>query len=219
MDGNGRWAKKRNLPRIMGHREGAKTVKEIVTACAELGIGVLTLYAFSTENWSRPKAEISGLMQILEKYLKSELATFMKNNVRLAVIGDIGALPEKPVTALRKVLAATENNTGTVLNLALNYGGRQEIVQAVNTALNNGATSVSENSISANLYTAGQPDPDLLIRTSGEMRISNFLLWQAAYAEFVVTPVLWPDFKKKNLYDAITEYQGRERRFGGITKV
>ena len=215
MDGNGRWAKKRGLPRAFGHREGAKVVKEIVTACAQLGIEVLTLYAFSTENWARPKAEIAGLMRILEAYLKRELHTFMENNVRLRVIGDISALPEKPVTALRKVLSATEKNTGMQLNLALNYGGRQELVDGINNALKNGATYVTEKIISDNLYTAGQSDPDLLIRTSGEMRISNFLLWQAAYAEFVVTPVLWPDFNKKHLYNAISEYQTRERRFGG----
>ncbi len=216
MDGNGRWAKKRGLPRIMGHREGAKTVKEIVTACAELGIEVLTLYAFSTENWSRPKTEIAGLMKILETYLKCELRTFQDNNVRLAVIGDMNALPESSVNALRKVTAATDKNTGMVLNLALNYGGRQDIVNAVNQALKNGATKITEELITGNLYTAGQPDPDLLIRTSGEMRISNFLLWQTAYSEFFVTQVLWPDFKKKHLYSALEEYQNRERRFGGL---
>jgi undecaprenyl diphosphate synthase len=217
MDGNGRWAKKRGLPRILGHREGTKTVKEIVSACAELGIEVLTLYAFSTENWSRPKAEISGLMKILERYLKSEIETFMDNNVRLAVIGDMLAFPENSVAALRKVISLTDKNTGMVLNLALNYGGRQEVVRAANLALKGGAKQLTEKLIEENLYTAGQPDPDLLIRTSGEMRVSNFLLWQLAYTEFFVTETLWPDFKKKHLYNALEEYQNRDRRFGGLS--
>ena len=217
MDGNGRWAKKRGLPRIFGHRQAMKNVKEIVTACAELKkISVLTLYALSTENWIRPKTEIKGLMSILRLYLVKERKTFMDNNIRLVTIGDSSRLPAEQQKLLDETKKLTENNNGMILNLALNYGGRQEILNAVNALLKNGQKKADEKDIESHLYTAGLPDPDLLIRTSGEMRVSNFLLWQIAYTELYVTAVLWPDFKTKNLYDAITEYQSRQRRFGGI---
>jgi len=217
MDGNGRWAKKRGLPRIFGHRQAMQNVKEIVTACAELkAIKVLTLYALSTENWIRPKVEIKGLMSILKVYLVKERKTFMDNNIRLMIIGDSSKLPAEQQRLLNETKELTGKNTGMILNLALNYGARQEIVRAVNKLVKKGAKEVDENLISAELDTAGLPDPDLLIRTSGEMRLSNFLLWQSAYTELYVTPVLWPDFKKKDLYAAIADYQLRQRRYGGI---
>lgn len=217
MDGNGRWAKKRGLPRSLGHRQGTKNVKEIVVACAELKtVKVLTLYALSTENWIRPKTEIKALMALLKHYLVSERKTFMDNNVRLRTIGEISKLPAEQQEYLSETKKLTENNTGMVLNLALSYGGRQEIVRAVNRLIKKGHKEVSEELLAGELDTAGLPDPDLLIRTSGEMRLSNFLLWQSAYTEIFITPVLWPDFKKKNFYEAIKEYQSRQRRFGGI---
>ncbi len=217
MDGNGRWAKKRGLPRIFGHRQAMKTVREIVAYCAELKkIKVLTLYAFSTENWIRPKAEIKGLMSILRLYVVKERKTFMDNNIRLITIGDITKLPLEQQRLLEETKELTANNDGMILSLALNYGARQEILCAVNALLKSGQKNAEEKDIESRLYTAGLPDPDLLIRTSGEMRVSNFLLWQIAYTELYVTPVLWPDFKTKNLQDAIIEFQSRQRRFGGI---
>ena len=218
MDGNGRWAKKRRLPRIFGHRAGMKTVRETVETCSELGVKVLTLYAFSTENWVRPENEITGLMTILKAYLKSELGTMLKNNVRLSVIGDISKLPESARSELLKSIEKTRNNTGLTLNLALNYGGRQDILRAVKKAVEKGLKNIDEEGFSSLLFTAKLPDPDLVIRTSGEMRVSNFLLWQIAYSELYVTPILWPDFKAKDLYEAIFEYQQRERRYGGVSK-
>jgi undecaprenyl diphosphate synthase len=216
MDGNGRWAKKRGLPRIFGHRAAMKTVREIVTACADLGVRALTLYAFSTENWVRPEKEISGLMSLLRAYLKSELKTMTKNNIRLSVIGDISKLPAAASKELLATIERTKNNTGMVLNLALNYGGRDDIVRAARKAVEKGMKGLDEASFGELLDTAGLPDPDLMIRTSGEMRLSNFLLWQLAYSEIYVTPVLWPDFKAKHLNEAILDYQKRERRFGGV---
>ena len=217
MDGNGRWAKKRGLPRSFGHRQGTKNVKEIVVACAELkSVKVLTLYALSTENWIRPRAEIKALMALLKHYLVKERKTFMDNNVKLVAIGDISKLPQEQQQYLAETKKLTENNTGMMLNLALSYGGRQEIVRSVNKLIEKGHRKIDESLIESELDTAGLPDPDLLIRTSGEMRLSNFLLWQSAYTELLITPVLWPDFKKKKLYEAIIEYQSRQRRFGGI---
>ena len=216
MDGNGRWAKKRGLPRILGHRAGAKTVRRIVETCAKLGIKALTLYAFSTENWGRPAGEVSGLMKLFEKYLVTELENLHGNNIRLRMIGEISRLPQSTKDKLKKVIQQTENNTGLILNLAVNYGSRQEIVRAVNLALDKKGEKIKESDISENLYTAGVPDPDLVIRTSGEMRISNFLLWQIAYSEFYFTEVLWPDFKAEDLHEAIIDFQKRDRRFGGI---
>ena len=217
MDGNGRWAKQRGLPRIFGHRQAMKNVKEIVAACAELKkIKVLTLYALSTENWIRPKTEIKGLMSILKRYLVKERKTFMDNNIRLVTIGDSSKLPAEQQKLLDETKKLTEMNSGMVLSLALNYGGRQDILNAVNALLLKGCKKADEKDITDCLYTAGLPDPDLLIRTSGEMRVSNFLLWQIAYTELYVTPVLWPDFKTNNLHNAIIDYQSRQRRFGGI---
>lgn len=222
MDGNGRWAKKRNLPRIFGHKEGAKSVRAVTEAAAELGIKYLTLYAFSTENWKRPEKEVGFLMGLLKDHLRSELPVMMKNNVRLETIGDISRLPKPVVKMLKDVKIKTSKNTGLKLVLALNYGSKAEITAAVKkiaAQVKKGGISVNsidDRVIAGNLYTKDMPDPDLLIRTSGEMRISNFLLWQIAYAEIYVTKALWPDFRKKELIAALREYSRRERRFGGI---
>ncbi len=215
MDGNGRWAKNRKLPRLFGHRAGAKTVRRIVEAAARLGIEALTLYAFSTENWTRPKAEIEGLMRLLFRTIHSELDNLNRNNIQLSTIGDISKLPAFVQKDLDKAKKRLSENTGLKLVLALNYGGRQDIISAVNRLMAAGHTQVTEELMSACLQTAGLPEPDLLIRTSGEMRVSNFLLWQIAYTEIYVTPVLWPDFKKDDFDRAIIEYQKRDRRFGG----
>ncbi len=216
MDGNGRWAKKRNMPRVMGHNAGVESVREIVRACADLKIEVLTLYSFSTENWKRPKEEIRDLMGILAYALEKETPELLKNNVRLKISGKTEELPENVQKSLAKSVETLKKNTGLILNLALNYGSRQEITDAVNKLLTQGKTAVSEKDISDSLYTADIPDPDLLIRTSGESRVSNFLLWQIAYAEIYVTTVLWPDFRRADLVNAIQDFQSRERRFGGL---
>lgn len=214
MDGNGRWAKKRGLPRVFGHRAGLKTVKEIVEECANLGLEALTLYAFSTENWARPSAEIRALMGLLKLYLKRELASLTKNNIRFQTIGDTAKLPDQVRKELKSVSEKTAGNTGLKLVIALNYGSKQEIVSAVNRIIQSGHKKVDEELIRQNLETAGLPDPDLLIRTSGELRISNFLLWQIAYTELYFTNVLWPDFKPADLQEAIEAYKERSRRFG-----
>ncbi len=216
MDGNGRWAKKRGLPRLMGHRAGAQSVREIVKAAGEWGVKVLTLYAFSTENWARPAAEVSGLMKLLVHTLRREVKELDENNVRLRAIGRIDRLPKDVQKELQKTIDALDGNTGLLLNLALNYGGRQDIVDAVNALVGKGASSISEEDIAAHLTTAGLPDPDLLIRTSGECRISNFLLWQCAYTEFYITQDFWPEFRRPQLQRALLEYQARNRRFGGL---
>lgn len=216
MDGNGRWAKKRHLPRLLGHRMGAKSVREIVEASSELGIQVLTLYAFSTENWSRSKPEVEGLMRLLKRTLQAEEPHLKKNNVRLETIGDITQLPSDVQKELARVSKALSHGTGLRLVLALNYGGRQEIVRACNALISEGHKHASEALLQEHLYTATMPDPDLLIRTSGEFRVSNFLLWQIAYAEVFITQCLWPDFRKKQFYEALIDYQSRERRFGGV---
>lgn len=222
MDGNGRWAKKRGLPRIMGHREGAKSVRVITEACAEVGVKYVTFYAFSTENWKRPADEVKFLMGMLDTYLKQERKTIMKNNIRFNVIGDIVKLPRNVVLKIKKLIKDSSKNTGLTMTLALNYGSRDEITKAVRKIAEKvkkgklKLSDIDEKLISSCLYTAGIPDPDLMIRTSGEMRISNFLLWQLAYSELYVTPVLWPDFRKKELFVAIEEFNKRERRFGGI---
>jgi undecaprenyl diphosphate synthase len=220
MDGNGRWAKKRSLNRIRGHSEGAESVRDIVRACREIGIEVLTLYAFSTENWQRPKQEISALMKLLKDFLRSELSEMMENGIRLNAIGQISRFPEDVLEVLRKVMDTTRENSGMLLNLALSYGGRDEIVTAARRiAAEVGAghlesKEITEEVFSNYLYTKGMPDPDLLIRTSGEMRISNFLLWQIAYAEIYVTKTLWPDFRREELFQILHDYEKRERRFG-----
>ncbi len=221
MDGNGRWAKQRHLPRIAGHKAGVDSVREIVEASARAGIEALTLYAFSTENWKRPAMEVQALWQLLRLYLKSELSTLQRNRVKLNAIGRIEELPDAVQRELRQVITATENNTGLQLNLALNYSGRAELVDAVKSIVASGIAveDIDEDVVSRHLETSGLPDPDLLIRTSGEMRVSNFLLWQIAYSELVVSSVLWPDFRSRHLLEAIHEFQRRERRFGGVTEV
>ena len=220
MDGNGRWAKQKGKPRVFGHKNGVKSVQIIVEAAAEIGVNTLTLYTFSTENWNRPKEEVSVLMRILVSSLKKELKTLVKNNIRLQTIGKIDMLPEKVLKELKEVIEKTKNNTRLTLNLALNYGAREEIVNAFKIIskkiVNNEFSSeeIDENTINNHLYTVALPDVDFLIRTSGEKRISNFLLWQIAYAEFYFTDTLWPDFRKEHFFQAIKEYQLRERRFG-----
>jgi undecaprenyl diphosphate synthase len=225
MDGNGRWARQRNYPRILGHRAGISSVKTIAESAAQIGIQVLTLYAFSVDNWKRPRNEIEGLWRLLRFYLRRELANLMKNDIQLVAIGRLESLPDTVQEDLQDAMDKTARNTGMRLNLAINYGGRTELVDAVNALLDNArlegnldSLEVTENAISSHLYTAGLHDPDLLIRTSGEMRVSNFLLWQIAYAELYVTDTLWPDFTRKHLLEAILDYQGRERRFGGIVR-
>jgi undecaprenyl diphosphate synthase len=220
MDGNGRWAKLRGLPRIMGHQAGIKAVKEVIKACRELGIKYVTLYAFSIENWKRPKEEVETLMGFLNEYIDKELASFVKNDIRLNVIGRMGGLPDYVQPKLRKAIDKTKGCGSMVLNVALNYSGRSEIVDAAKkfaSQVKSGRREINdldEESFNELLYTKGQPDPDLLIRTSGEMRISNFLLWQISYSEIYITPKLWPDFGRKDLEEAIAAYQKRERRFG-----
>ena len=219
MDGNGRWAAQRHLPRVEGHRAGIESVRETVEGSARLGIQVLTLYAFSVENWKRPPTEVSTLMLLLKRYLRSELNTLLRNNIRFRVIGRIEDLARDVQGELRDAEAKTAGNAGMQFNIALNYGGRAEIVEAARRIAAEGlaADQIDEQRFSSYLYTAGQPDPDLLIRTSGEMRVSNFLLWQIAYAEIWVTDTLWPDFRQHHLLEAIVAYQKRDRRYGGIS--
>ena len=223
MDGNGRWAKKRGLPRTLGHRQGVKAVKKVVRIAGEIGIKYLTLYTFSTENWKRPKQEISAIMRLLEETTRQELSELLENNVRLIATGDIEKLPSKRRDVLLDAIDKTTKNSGLVLNLALNYSGRTEIIEAVKSiARDVAAGRVEPDSIDDILFvrylqTNGLPDPDLLIRTSGEMRISNFLLWQTSYTELYVTDVLWPDFAEDDFLSAILNFQKRERRFGKIS--
>ena len=218
MDGNGRWAAQRHLPRVEGHRAGIEAVRDTVECAARLGIQVLTLYAFSVENWKRPKTEVSTLMLLLKRYLRSELSTLLRNDIRFRVIGRIDDLAPDIQAELALGIRQTEKNTGMLFNIALNYSGRAEIVDAARRAIAAGipAEALDERHFGEFLYTAGQPDPDLLIRTSGEMRVSNFLLWQIAYAEIWVTDTLWPDFRRRDLLKAIVAYQKRDRRYGGI---
>lgn len=225
MDGNGRWARQRSFPRIMGHKAGVDVVRTVVETCAQLRLEALTLYAFSVENWKRPRHEIEGLWRLLRFYLRRELPNLMQNDIQLVAIGRLESLPAGVQQELQAVMAKTAQNRGMRLNLAINYGGRTELVDAVNSMLDNArlegnldALEITEEGIAAHLYTAGLKDPDLLIRTSGEMRISNFLLWQIAYAELYVTETLWPDFSRTELLEAIYEYQNRERRFGGLAR-
>jgi len=218
MDGNGRWAAQRHLPRVEGHRAGIDSVRDVVETSARIGIDVLTLYAFSVENWKRPRTEVNTLMTLLKRYLRLELASIHENNIRFQVIGRQDELAPDVRDELETGIRRTENNSGMLFNIALNYGGRAEIVDAVKRALASGinADHLDERRFAEFLYTAGQPDPDLLIRTSGEMRVSNFLLWQIAYAEIWVTETLWPDFRRRHLLEAVLAYQKRERRYGGI---
>ncbi len=220
MDGNGRWALKRKLPRIYGHRAGMRAVRQGVEACHRLGVSYLTLYAFSIENWKRPPAEVKLLMTLLREYLKKEMEEMQRENIHLGVIGRIHELPGAVRKDLQNALARTRSNTGLHLTLALNYGSRAELADAFSKLAmqmrKNGKMEIDEKAISRSLYTQDLPDPDLLIRTSGEMRLSNFLLWQAAYAELWVTETLWPDFRRRDLYQAVLDYQKRERRYGGL---
>lgn len=224
MDGNGRWAKKRGLPRVAGHREGIKSVREIVEVCGELDIEVLTLYTFSTENWRRPRDEVNALMRLLIQTLRKEIQDLMKNNVRLTAIGELQNLPDAAHKEFDEGIELTRSNTGLVLNLALSYGSREEILSAVRSIAEDvragelDPASISQETIDKRLYTGEFPDPDLLIRTSGELRISNFLLWQIAYTEIYITDLFWPDFRREALYNAILEYQRRERRFGKVSE-
>ena len=222
MDGNGRWAKRRNMPRVAGHRAGIEPVRNTVETCARLGIEALTLYAFSVENWKRPRAEIETLWRLLRYYLRNELPSLMRNNIRFQTIGRTEGLPHQITRELQETIDSTARNTGLVLSLAINYGGRAEIVDAVAAMVDKARrgehVEVTEESVNAHLYTAGLPEPDLLIRTSGEMRISNFLLWQIAYAELYVTETLWPDFRRADLLRAVLDYQKRDRRFGGLSE-
>lgn len=222
MDGNGRWAKQRGLPRVEGHRQGAESARAIIRAAGELGINYLTLYAFSVENWNRPKDEVDALMKYLVHYLKSETSELNKSNVKLEVIGQIYRLPENVQEQLKKTLNTLSKNNGLTLIMALSYGGRTEIVEAVRSIAQKvregrlDPPDINEQVIAQHLWTRNIPDPDVLIRTSGEMRISNFLLWQISYAELVITPTFWPDFRKSQFYAALEEYACRHRRFGGV---
>ena len=218
MDGNGRWAAQRNLLRVEGHRAGIDSVRDVVETSARLGIGVLTLYAFSVENWKRPRAEVNTLMMLLKRYIRLELSTLLQNNIRFRVIGRAEELAPDVQHELEVGIRQTAGNTGMLFNIALNYGGRAEIVDAARRAIASGvaADDLDERRFGELLYTAGQPDPDLLIRTSGELRVSNFLLWQIAYSEIWVTETLWPDFRRRDLLEAIVAYQKRDRRYGGI---
>src|SRR6188474_3389335 len=220
MDGNGRWAAQRHLPRVEGHRAGIDSVRDVVETSARLGIEVLTLYAFSVENWKRPRAEVNTLMMLLKRYIRLELNTLLQNDIRFQVIGRPEELAPDVQDELEIGIGKTAKNTGMLFNIALNYGGRAEIVDAARRAIAEGiaAEDLDERRFGELLYTAGQPDPDLLIRTSGEMRISNFLLWQIAYSEIWVTETLWPDFRKQHLLEAILAYQKRDRRYGGINQ-
>ncbi len=224
MDGNGRWARKRNLPRVAGHKAGIESVRAIVESSSRLGIQVLTLYAFSVENWKRPRTEVDMLWRLLRIYLKRELPDLMRNGIRFTCMGRLDGLPSQVRQDLEMSMDATARNSGMRLNVALNYSGRSELVDAVNSLIDDARIEgrlrdlhIDEESIAARLYTAGLPDPDLLIRTSGEKRISNFLLWQIAYAELYVTDTLWPDFRQTDLLHSILDYQKRDRRFGGLS--
>lgn len=222
MDGNGRWAKLRGLPRVAGHREGVRAAREVVRTAGRLGIEYLTLYAFSSENWARPAAEVNFLMRLLESSVEEELPSLVENNVRLRTLGELESVGEGVRRSVERAIRATERNTGLTLLIALNYGGRRELVRAARTLAAGVARgeivpeAIDEAGITAALDTAGVPDPDLLIRTSGEYRLSNFLLWQVAYTELLVLPTLWPDFAPRDLYGAVAEYQRRSRRFGGL---
>ncbi len=222
MDGNGRWANKKLMNRVKGHEQGSQTVREVVTACRETGIKVLTLYAFSTENWERPEMEVVALMKLLKNFLVSERTTLSQKDIRLHILGQFHRLPQDVQEIAKETMEATRNNTSMTLNLALSYGSRQEIlvaVQDIAAKIQAGDITpgqITEKTISEHLYTAGMPDPDLIIRTSGEYRLSNFLLWQAAYSELYITPTLWPDFSREELMEILFNYQERDRRFGKV---
>lgn len=222
MDGNGRWAKKRKLPRKMGHKAGVETIRKILKEADEIGVKYLTLYAFSTENWKRPKEEVDALMKLLVQYLKTEVSELNRKNVVLKIIGDISPVPFEVQMEIRKAIALTKDNTGIVLNIAFNYGGRDEIIKGIKSVCDDvksgklNIDDLTQDIFSSYLYTKGIPDPDLIIRPSGEQRISNFLLWQCAYSEFWYSNVCWPDFNENYLHKAIYDYQNRDRRYGGV---
>jgi undecaprenyl diphosphate synthase len=218
MDGNGRWARARGLPRLAGHRQGTENIRRIITACVEMGIKVLTLYAFSTENWKRPPDEVMGLFRLLGEVIDRETAALHRNGVQIRHVGSLDDIPETLARRVQRAVALTRENNRLILNVAFNYGGRAEIVHAVRQIILAGipASEVTEEVISAHLQTSSLPDPDLVIRTAGEMRLSNFLLWQAAYAEYWSTPVFWPDFDPDHLYAALSDYAARQRRFGSV---
>lgn len=222
MDGNGRWAKSRNLPRTMGHKAGVETIRRIIKEADRLGIKYITLYAFSTENWNRPESEVSALMNLLVQYLKDEVKNLHENEVRLKVLGDLDNIPTKCKTQIDEAIKLTKDNEGLVLNIAFNYGGRDEIVRSIKLIVEDieqgkiSKNDINQKLFSNYLYTKDSPDPDLIIRPSGEQRISNFLLWQCAYSEFWYSNVNWPDFKEEDLQQAIYDYQNRNRRFGGV---
>lgn len=215
MDGNGRWAKKRHLPRSVGHREGVGSMRKVVEACYDRGVQVLSFYAFSTENWSRPQEEIDTLFGMLEKFAKSEIPKYAKRNFIITTMGDLNQLPDSVRNALVENMKLCEGNTGMVVNLGINYGGRDEIVYAVNKLLSKGL-EVNKENISANLYTSELPEPDVMVRSSGEVRLSNFMLWQLSYSEFIFIDTLWPDMDEKTIDEIITEYNKRDRRFGRV---
>jgi len=216
MDGNGRWARARALPRLEGHRQGVKALRRVVEVCGSLGVEILTVYAFSTENWKRPAAEVAALMRLLRYFARRERSDLVRQNVRLRVIGDISPLPRESLQALEETMSATAKNTGLCLQLAINYGGREEVLRAIKTFQASGEADLTEESFGRCLDTAGQVDPDLVIRTSGELRLSNFLIWQTAYSEFYFTETLWPDFGEEELEKAIGAFEVRHRRFGGL---
>lgn len=216
LDGNGRWAKKRLLPRSAGHKAGSKTLENIADYANQIGVKYLTVYAFSTENWKRPQDEVDALMTLFESYLERSVRELVENNVKMKFIGDTSVFSEKILDLMDKIIELSKECTGATLNICMNYGSRNEITQAVNKLIKQGVTNITEEDIASNLYTAGIPDPDLVIRPSGELRISNFLLWQLAYSEFYFTDTLWPDFTPKCLDLAIEEYNNRNRRFGGV---
>jgi len=218
MDGNGRWARARGLPRLAGHRAGTENLRRILRVCRELGIKILTIYAFSTENWERPQSEVRGLMSILERVIDRELAELNANGVQIRHLGRLSGVSEQLQRKIQKALEATAHNDRLILNVAFNYGGRAELVDAIRKMIADGVTAdqVDEALLSRYLYTSGLPDPDLIIRTSGELRVSNFLLWQGAYAEYYATPTYWPDFNREELLKALEQYSKRERRFGGL---
>ena len=225
MDGNGRWARRRNMPRVAGHKAGVEPVRTVIDACARLGLQALTLFAFSTENWKRPRTEVDMLWRLLRFYLRRELPEILRNNIQFTCIGRMDGLPPGVRRDIEAAIERTSANTGLRLNVAINYSGRTELVDALNGIVESARREgrlpelrIDEETISAHLYTAGLPDPDLLVRTSGEMRISNFLLWQIAYSELYVTETLWPDFRRADLLEAILAYQKRERRFGGLSR-
>lgn len=224
MDGNGRWAKKRKLPRTMGHKAGVETIRRILKEASNLGVKYMTLYAFSTENWKRPKDEVNALMKLLVQYLRKEINELHKNGVRINVLGDISMLPKECIDEIEKSVEKTKNNTGITMNIALNYGGRDEIIRSIKLIAQDvidgkiEINAIEENTVNNYLYTKGVPDPDIIIRPSGEQRLSNFLLWQCAYSEFWYSDICWPDFKEKDLHQAIYDFQKRDRRFGAIKK-